>query len=69
MEHWPLEWFGWAMDQCWEEVWFFWRSSRVRDQLVCKQGGVNPIPATDTECEVWACWKQELVSEATAQGR
>ena len=57
MGQWPLEWFECDLNQCWENLWFLWRSSRVRDQLVCRKKGVNPIPAGDANCEVWYGWK------------
>lgn len=63
-----LEWFGWDVDQIWEKLGFLWQSNRIRDPLVCNQLGVNPLPTTEKNWEVWLGWKQEWVLGAPHMG-
>lgn len=60
----PLEWFGWTLDQCWDELWFLWGSDRVRNHLISKNGGVNLVSVADSNYEEWPGWKRELPSNA-----
>lgn len=65
MDQWPKEWFDLDMEQCWDKLWFLWRSSHVRNQLVCNRMGVNPIPVAYVEYDEWAGWRQEMVVVVT----